>query len=365
MASEGVGRFRLYKPAELDDLPEPNWLIEGILPANALGVLYGASGVGKTFVALSMALSIAAAHSWCGKPTKSGSVLYVAAEGVSGMRLRVQAYQRRHGIFAEQIRYLGDVFDLRRMAEIEELISTLKRANFRPDLIVLDTLARLIPGADENSSKDMGEAIRAMDGLRRAFDATVLLIHHTGKNGELERGSGALRGAADVMIKCSTRGDRKHVRIECDKMKDAELFRDAVVGLERVQISASDSSLAVADLRSVAKDEAGHVDAAIAGHVNSALKVLAQFGPSGATYTKWLNAFRASTKRSKKTFDRALTEIKSDDRGVHWDGERYYARQGNEGVQCQEVSEECHDTSHVGVISSPPLGDDTAAIGQK
>jgi RecA-family ATPase len=134
-------RFKLLGPAELNNLPEPSWLIEGILPANALGVLYGAPGVGKTFVALSIALSIAAGHSWCGKLTKSGSVLYVAAEGVSGMRLRVQAYQRRHGIFAEQIRYLGDVFDLRRMAEIEELISTLKTANFRPDLIVLDTWA--------------------------------------------------------------------------------------------------------------------------------------------------------------------------------------------------------------------------------
>jgi hypothetical protein len=76
--------------------------------------------------------SIAAGHSWCGKSTKSGSVLYIAAEGVLGLRLRVQAYQRKHAIFAEQIRYLGDAFDLRRIAEVEELISTLEEADFRP-----------------------------------------------------------------------------------------------------------------------------------------------------------------------------------------------------------------------------------------
>jgi hypothetical protein len=229
----------------------------------------------------------------------------------------------------------------------------------------LDTLARLILGADENSSKEMGEAIRGIDNLRLAFRATVLLIHHTGKDGQLERGSGALRGAADVMIKCSASSDRKEVLIKCDKMKDAEPFRPAAIGLERVQISTLDSSLAVADLRR--EDEPSPGDTALARHVSAALKVLAQFGSSGATYTKWLDAFKASTGRSKKTFDRALAEIKSDDRAVRWDGERYYARQGNGGVKCQEVSKECHDTSHDGVMSSPPLGDDTdtAAIDQK
>jgi hypothetical protein len=156
-----------------------------------------------------------------------------------------------------------------------------------------------------------------------------VFIHHTGKNGDLERGSGALRGAADVMIKCGTRGDRKLVSIECNKMKEAEPFRDTVAGLERVQISASDSSLAVANLRTEAKDEAGHVDAAI--------KVLAQFGSLGATNKEWLGAFKESTELSKATFDRVIREIEHDDR-VHWDGERYYAYQANEGVKCQEVS---------------------------
>lgn len=55
---------------------------------------------GKTFLALSIALSIAAGHDWCGKRTKSGSVHYVAAEGLSGLRLRVQAYQGKHMRYA-------------------------------------------------------------------------------------------------------------------------------------------------------------------------------------------------------------------------------------------------------------------------
>jgi hypothetical protein len=151
------------------------------------------------------------------------------------------------------------------------------------------------------------------------------------------------------MIKCGTRGDRKLVSIECNKMKEAEPFRDTVAGLERVQISASDSSLAVANLRTEAKDEAGHVDAAI--------KVLAQFGSLGATNKEWLGAFKESTELSKATFDRVIREIEHDDR-VHWDGERYYA------YKQMKVSSVKRCQSSVmtlpGMVSChPPLGDDT------
>jgi RecA/RadA recombinase len=358
MASEGGGHFKLLGPAELDDLPEPSWLIEGVLPANALGVLYGASGVGKTFVALSMALSIAAGHSWCGKATKSAAVLYVAAEGLFGLRLRVQAYQRRYGIRAEHIRYLGDAFDLRRAIDIEKLTLTLQAADFRPDLIVLDTLARLIPGAEENSSKDMGEAIRAIDGLRRAFQATVLLIHHTGKNGELERGSGALRGAADVMIKCSASGERNLVPIKCEKMKESEPFPSATIALERYKIDDSRASLAVSSLIAAAEKETD---------CDGALAILeAKFGLNGATHGEWLHAYSHDTGRSKSTFVRAVNKLKQD-HAVRVKGRKYYSNGTIDGVRFHEVSKECHDTSHVGVMSSPLLGDDTdtTAIGQK
>jgi RecA-family ATPase len=92
MASQDAERFRLLTLADLDNLPDPIWLIDDVLPSNSLCVLYGEPGCGKTFVALSMALSIAAGHSWCGKLTTEGSVLYVPAEGLYGLKLRVPAF---------------------------------------------------------------------------------------------------------------------------------------------------------------------------------------------------------------------------------------------------------------------------------
>ena len=90
-------RFRLLSPAELAALPKPNWLIEGVLPEHSFCVLYGEPGCGKTFVALSMALSVAADHSWCGKPTIGGAVLYVTPEGLHGLPLWAEAYQTKLG----------------------------------------------------------------------------------------------------------------------------------------------------------------------------------------------------------------------------------------------------------------------------
>ena len=78
----GRSAVQVLSPKELAELPEPSWQIKGIFPKRAFCVLYGQPGCGKTFVALSIALSIAAGQSWCGKLTTKGSVLYVAAEGL-------------------------------------------------------------------------------------------------------------------------------------------------------------------------------------------------------------------------------------------------------------------------------------------
>jgi hypothetical protein len=368
MASGDGSRFKLLGLAELNDLPEPSWLIEGILAANAVVVLYGASAIGKTFVALSMALSVAAGHPWCGKPTKSGSVLYVAAEGVFGLKLRVQAYQGRHRIDAKDIRYLGEGFDLRQAADIKQLVAILEAADFRPNLVVLDTLARLIPGADENSAQDIGKAIWGIDELKHKFSATVLVVHHTGKDGGSERGSSALRCAVETMIKCSAKPSDPHiVFLDCDKMKDAKEFR--------LQLSTSRWCRLVQQLRR-SRSQVGamcHLGPVLFMRTTAAqsmkrtiLQILQTQFPAGATNTDLRDAFRQATGMEKSTFDRAFRALKAT-RSIRQVGTKYYANLKGEGVKCQEVSKECHDTSHDGVMSSPPLGDDTdaVAIGQK
>ena len=218
---------------------------------------------------------------------------------------------------------------------------------------MLDTLARLTPGAEENSTKDMGEAVREIDNLRRRFNATVLLIHHPGKHGGLERGSGSLRGAADVMIECA-RFNEYTTSLNCTKMKDAEEFQSLSVQFQLHEFEDKRSSLAVASAIEISasgglteRDE------------HRALRVLkGRFGEDGATHGEWREQFEKETGKKARTFNRELKALKKSGQ-VRQDGNRYYANTANNGVKCHSVPRQCHDTSGNGVMSSPPLGDDT------
>jgi hypothetical protein len=294
-------------------------------------VLYGEPGSRKTFVALSMALSTAANHSWCGKPTVGGTVLYVAAEGLFGLKLRVEAYEKHHNLSPENIQFLGEAFNLLNPEDLKRLLVTLEAGGIRPVLIILDTLARLMVGADENSAKDMGLAIDGIDRLRKETSAAVLVIHHTTKNRQTERGSSALRGAADVMIECK-RPDQGDVHFECAKMKDAEPFKEATLGMEKVPVGSS-SSLAIASWRD-AEDDDSHEPV----NVDEALDVLyKRFGTVGATFTTWREAYVAEIQKSPSTFARAVKILKNNPR-VRNEGKKYYAIRKADGVTVKSVS---------------------------
>src|SRR5262249_43277057 len=77
----------------------------------------------------------------------------------------------------------------------------------------------------ESSPDDMGTVVQHCALLQSTFLAAVLIVHHTGKSGQSERGSTALRGAADSMIeiKCDKSG---RITVACDKLKDGEPWPD-------------------------------------------------------------------------------------------------------------------------------------------
>jgi hypothetical protein len=90
-----------------------------------------------------------------------------------------------------------------------------------PKLIIVDTLARVLSGGDENSAKDMGAAIDVAAALQLLTGATVIFIHHFNKSGHV-RGSSAFEGAADTAIR--TRRDGDILTLECTKQKDWQEF---------------------------------------------------------------------------------------------------------------------------------------------
>jgi hypothetical protein len=64
-----------------------------LLYSDSLAWLTGKRGHGKSFAALDMAGHVSLGQNWHGHATKRGPVLYIAAEGVAGLRQRVRAWE--------------------------------------------------------------------------------------------------------------------------------------------------------------------------------------------------------------------------------------------------------------------------------
>lgn len=203
----------------LDDLPAPEALIDGILYKDTLAWLHGKPGCGKSFVALDWAGCVSVGLPWQGRPVTVGPVLYVIAEGVTGLRQRVRAWEDHAGgrtmaaFLPVAVQFL-DAIDFHALTGIAR--------DLRPVLIVIDTQARVTVGADENSARDMGTFVAAADKLRQATDACVLFVHHESRSGENMRGSTALEGAAATLIRITKDGSQ--LRAENVKQKDTAPF---------------------------------------------------------------------------------------------------------------------------------------------
>lgn len=212
-------RFKLLSDDDLCKLPPLQWRIKKVLPETGLAAVFGASGSGKSFLVLDMLQSIAAGRDWFGYKTKSCNVLYCGLEGEGGIAGRVNAYRIRHGKTAANIRYLVEPFNLL-SDDVAELAKTVN-AGGGADVVVLDTLNRAAPGADENDSKDMGRIIAASKQLQTLVGGLVVLVHHTGKDASKGlRGHSSLHAALDAAIEVRRDGDRREWVIA--KSKDGE-----------------------------------------------------------------------------------------------------------------------------------------------
>lgn len=226
---------RLLTADELDALPPTEHLGETRFVARGLNVVFGASGAFKSFYALGVALKVA----------QTLPVAYVAAEGAGGLSKRVKAWRTYHDSSPGNIHFFCEEVNLRDTASVNKFGQLLNPV--KPKLIVIDTLARCMVGGDENSAKDVGLAVHGCSLLQRAFSTAICVLHHSNRADRGERGSGALRGAADVMIEVVSGGDGL-IRTSCSKDKDdaqweSENFIFHQVDRSGVLIPASDSML--------------------------------------------------------------------------------------------------------------------------
>lgn len=218
-AQPGSPRFRVLSAQEVLSAPPPQYLISGYLIRGTIGVVYGPSGHGKSFLVLDWLLRVCTGMSFAGRPVVPGAAVYVAAES-SGMNLRLGAWINRWQPRSVDLAgFIMSSSDMRDPGEVAALVETLHGQPVAPALIVLDTLAWSMLGGDENKVQDIMLVLAAAKRLNEEFGATVLIVHHTGKKGDEERGSSALRAGSDTMIKVTATGDT--MTVEVTKQKDS------------------------------------------------------------------------------------------------------------------------------------------------
>jgi hypothetical protein len=220
--------WTIIHASELKNLPTVSWLVRGEIPEKGLTVIYGPSGVGKSFLSLDYALTVA----------QSRTVVYVAAEGESGYSIRVSAWCQHNDKREGKLYLCLGSPNMMDDADLESFIAVI--ASMSPAMVIVDTLAMAMIGGDENSARDMGKVILASRVIQREADCAVVLVHHTNKGGTVERGSGALRGAADSMIRVT--GDDDIILVESTKSKDSAPFDTRYMKLLPVKLADGNES---------------------------------------------------------------------------------------------------------------------------
>ena len=236
------------------------WLVKNLIPADSMGMIFGASGTFKSFLALDLCLSVANGKAWTNRKTDFGAVGYMAAEGGAGIYKRIVAWQ--DGIPPPDNFHVCTVpLLLSAKEEIAALRQSIIALPEIPKLIVIDTLSQTFAG-DENSSSDIASYLRMINSeIREPFGATVLVIHHSGHSAsERPRGSSAITANVDFLLGCF-RSDPEalNARLEVTKQKDGDKVKGLYFDLERRVIGKDEENEEISSLVAVYHDAVASV----------------------------------------------------------------------------------------------------------
>lgn len=202
--SEDVPDVKAFTLGEIAAIEQPAHVVKGLFREGDLGMVYGPPGCGKSVVLPHLAVCVAAGVPFFGRRVRQGAALYVGGEDALGIALRLKAAALPHGEVPGLLLVAHHGLNLLLSAHQHALGRLL--LDHEPVLVIVDTLASVMPGLDENDAAAMGAAVAALRGISLACGSAVVVAHHSPKNGDTPRGHGILNGALDAAVRVEGEG---------------------------------------------------------------------------------------------------------------------------------------------------------------
>lgn len=297
-----------------------SWLVKGVIPANSIGSLYGGPASFKSFILLDAALHVAHALQWLGLRTKQGGVVYVAAEGGTGLLARIDAWHRKYQRDPRAAPFracitpltLDKAVDLKRLVDaVDAQLDALGSVA----MVVLDTMSQTMSG-DENEARDTAAYLRAIGGAIRArYGCAVVVVHHTGKDvSRGPRGSSAIRGNLDFLLEVDRPEGQMVASMTVRKQKDGRDGECYPFAMDRVELGTDEDGDPITSLVAAHHDAVAAVLATAAERNTKYEAWLLEIVGSGKLYGDSRNQFyekcgNASADTKKKAFARAIKSL--------------------------------------------------------
>lgn len=195
-------------------VPEQPWTVDQIWLDKCVGMIVGAPKMGKSWLGLDLALSIASGRDFLGtfKVSNPGPVVYIVGEDPEALlhdRLAKILTAKGFGGSVNQdeneirlemppelkIPLYLDVghdflFSEERIADLMQWISEIHTMHGSLSLVVFDPILRMMVNVDEYKATEVGQTVfGAAEQIRRKFDTSVCLVHHKGKGSSVGKTS--------------------------------------------------------------------------------------------------------------------------------------------------------------------------------
>jgi hypothetical protein len=201
----------LLWPRDLKARPPRKWLIQDILPQQAVVVVYAEPGVGKTTLGDDWADAIARSGAgWNGYPTAQGTCLTLTGEDVDQHTVRLQALDQLRGPQDEGHAYLEHEWDITTLAGMAKLVQYIWEAEQhteRPVVLVHVDPVGLYGTRNRDGVEDTEPMAKALKALAQGLGICVVAWQHANASGQRARGTEHLRMYCDVYCRMETIGN--------------------------------------------------------------------------------------------------------------------------------------------------------------